>query len=71
VAWTLYALIITQFSDVTSLVEPIGGGSVIQVWEFVSRTFGFDYNLLGLAIKISFEIIPKNKPKLAIGSYKS
>jgi len=41
VAWTLYALIITQFGDVTSLVEPIGGGSAIQVREFVSQTFGF------------------------------
>jgi ABC-type multidrug transport system permease subunit len=52
VAWTLYALIITQFGDVTSLVEPIGGGSAIQVREFVSQTFGFDYNLLGLAVSM-------------------
>jgi hypothetical protein len=50
VAWTLYGLIITQFGDVTSLVYPTGGGDPMEVRAFVSQTFGFDYNLLGLAV---------------------
>jgi hypothetical protein len=50
VAWTLYGLIITQFGDVTSIVYPTGGGAGMEVQAFVSKTFGFHHNLLGLAV---------------------
>ncbi len=50
VAWTLYGLIITQFGDVTSQVNPTGGGAGMPVQEFLSNTLGFDHNLLGLAV---------------------
>ncbi|CAK9224005.1 unnamed protein product [Sphagnum troendelagicum] len=50
VAWTLYGLIVTQFGDVTSLVHPTGGGVPMKVQDFVSQTFGFHHDLLGLAV---------------------
>jgi hypothetical protein len=34
----------------TSLVYPTGGGAPMEVRDFVSQTFGFDHNLLGVAV---------------------
>jgi ABC-type multidrug transport system ATPase subunit/ABC-type multidrug transport system permease subunit len=50
VAWTLYGLISTQFGDIETYVELTSSGDHIKVKDFISQTFGFNNNMLGLVL---------------------
>jgi hypothetical protein len=50
VAWTLYGLISTQFGDLESYMELTSGGDPMKVKDFISQTFGFQTNMLGLVL---------------------
>lgn len=50
VAWTVYGLIITQFGDVTSLMDTAGVGGPVMVKDYVEHTFGMSAGMLGPAV---------------------
>jgi len=59
VAWTLYGLISTQFGDLESYMELTSGGDPMKVKDFISQTFGFHTNMLGivLAMPVVFTVL--------------
>lgn len=48
-AWTVQGLVITQFGDVTSLMET-SDGRFVTVKAFLEKTFGMSNDMLGLAV---------------------